>query len=226
MVNIMSLCLKVAVTALALLVSAQHSSAQSIPAVTPNALAAQLQANGIDTAPGSGKHQTLNCIRGSAKTDWAYHCVASLADGAAGVRATAVEIMIFNDSYDFASRDAQIKAAVVRLNGRWSLDYEPEMSIKGEGRTISLKGACHQSRGRANSPAYCLLPVARNVLIFSQIAPAEISSDQVTTSQNGESDSFEDMARAGTLASFGAVAVVKAQQVPDKINNASDSLLK
>jgi hypothetical protein len=226
MENIMPQSLMVAVTALALLVTAQSSSAQPIPAVTPNALAAQLQANGIDTAPGSGKRQALNCVRGSAKTDWAYHCVASLADGAPGMRATAVEIMIFNDSYDFASRDAQIKAAVVRLNGRWSLDYEPEMSIKGEGRTISLKGACHQSRGATNSPAYCLLPVARNVLVFSQVAPAQASSDEIATSQKGESDSFNDMANAGTLASFGAVAVVQAQQIPDKINNASDSLLK
>src|SRR5882757_3212189 len=160
MVNIMTPSLKVAVTALALLVTVQSSSAQPIPSVKPNALAAQLRADGIDIAPGSGKRQPLTCISGSARTDWAYHCVATLIDDVRGGKAATVEIMIFSDGYDFASRDAQIKAAVVRLNGRWSLDYEPEMSIKGEGRTISLKGACHQSRGRTNSPAYCLLPVA------------------------------------------------------------------
>ena len=197
-----------------------------MPFVASDALAAQLRADGIDTGPGSGKRQALNCIRGSAKNDWAYHCVATLVDTARGGRSATVEIMIFNDSYDFASRDAQIKAVVARLNGRWSLDYAPEIGINGEGRTISLKGACHQSRGRVNSPAYCLLPVTRNVLIFSQIAPAEASSEEVTTSQSGESDSFDDMVHGGTMASLGAVAVVKAQNAPDKINSASDSLIR
>jgi hypothetical protein len=224
--NAMHPSLKVPTVALALLLTAQSSSAQSIPFIAPDVLAAQLRADGIDAAPGSGKRQALNCIRSSGGNDWAYHCVATLVDTVRGGRPAAVEIMIFNDSYDFASRDAQIKALVTRSNGRWSLDYAPEIGIKGEGRTISLKGACHQSRGRANSPAYCLLPVASNVLIFSQAAPAEASSDEITTSQHGESDSFDDMAHAGTLASFGAVAVVKAQHGPDKINNASDSLIR
>ncbi len=219
--------LKVALVSSALLVAAQSSSAaQTIPFIAPEALAAQLRADGLDTVPGSGKRQTLDCIRGSSKDDWAYHCVAALVDSMRGGRPAAVEIMIFNDTYDFVGRDAQIKALVVHLNGRWSLDYAPEVGINGDGRKISLKGACHQSRGRPNSPAYCLLPVARNVLIFSQAAPAEASSDEITTSENGESDSFDDMAHAGTLASFGAVAVVKAQHGPDKINNASELLIK
>lgn len=218
--------LKVLAVACALLITTQSSRAQAIPFVPPDALAAQLRANGIDSAPGSGKQQALNCIRGSAKNDWAYHCVATLVDAVRGGRPAVVEIMIFNNSYDFASRDAQIKAVVARLNGRWSLDYASEIGINGEGRAISLKGACHQSRGQTNSPAYCLLPVASNVLIFSQAAPAEASSEEITTSQKGESDSFDDMAHAGTLASLGAVAVVKAQHAPDKINDASGSLIR
>jgi hypothetical protein len=222
----MHLSSKASAVALALLVTAQSSSAQPIPFIAPNLLEAQLRADGIDTAPGSGERQALNCIRGSARNDWAYHCVAALVDTARGGRSAAVEIMIFSDGYDFASRDAQIKALVTRLNGRWSLDYASEIVINGEGQKITLKGACHQSRGQENSPAYCLLPVARNVLIFSQAAPAEASSDVVTTSENGGSDSFDDMAHAGTLASLGAIAVVKARHGTDRINNASDSLIR
>ena len=154
----------------------------------------------------------MNCIPGPGGSDWAYHCVATLADSTRRDRTVALEIMIFNGGYDFAARDAQIKASVVRLGGRWSLDSQPDVSLKGEGRKISLQASCHQSRGQTNSPAYCLLPVARNVLIFSQVPPDEASSDRITTSQKGGSDSFDDMARAGSLASLGLVAVAKAQK--------------
>ena len=153
----------------------------------------------------------VNCIAGSGRSDWAYHCVATLADSERRGRTAAIEIMISNGSYDFAAKDAQIKASVARLGGRWSLDYQPEMSLNGEGRKISIKASCHQSRGQTNSPAYCLVSAAPNVLIFSQVAPRQASSDRITTSQNGGSDSFEDMARAGSLASLGAIAVAKAQ---------------
>jgi hypothetical protein len=137
-----------------------------------------------------------------------------------------VEIMIFNDAYDFARKDAELKAMVMRLNGEWSLDHEAGVSIKSEGRTISLTGDCHQSRGAVNSPAYCLLPVAPNVLVFSQVDPDEASSDHVTVNPNGGSDSSDDMAHASILASVGALTVVKAQQPKDDINHASDALLK
>jgi hypothetical protein len=135
-----------------------------------------------------------------------------MVDNARGGKTAAVEIMIFKGGYDFAARDAQIKASVARSGGRWSLDYQPEISLSGEGRKISLKGSCHQSRGKPNSPAYCLVAVARNVLIFSEVAPGQASSDQITTSTNGGSDSFDDMARAANLASLGAVAVATAQK--------------
>ena len=155
----------------------------------------------------------VNCIPGSGRSDWAYHCVAALADSAREGKTAAIEIMIFNGGYDFAGRDAQVKASVARLGGRWSLDYQPEIGLNGEGRKISLKASCHQSRGQSNSPAYCLLSAAPNVLIFSQVAPKQASSDRITTSQTGGSDSFDDMARAGSLASLGAIAVAKAQRV-------------
>ncbi|MEO7323557.1 MAG: hypothetical protein ABIW82_01875 [Dokdonella sp.] len=187
---------------------------------------AQLRANGIDPAMSFRSSQPINCMAGSADADVVYRCVAAMADSARSGKTAAVEILIFKDRYDFASRDAQIKAAVARLNGRWSLAYEPEVSVKGEGRTMSLNGSCHQSRGQTNSPAYCLLPVARNVLIFSQVAPAQARSDQITTSQNGEPDSFDDMAHAGTLATLGAIAVAKAQRAPDGINNASATFIR
>jgi hypothetical protein len=201
-------------TAAALLVAGQSVSAQLLPSVVPDALAGRLRADGIDPAIGFRMSRPVNCIPGAGGSDWAYHCVATLADSTRGERTVALEIMIFNGGYDFAARDAQIKASVVRLGGRWSLDTQPEVSLKGEGRKISLKASCHQSRGQTNSPAYCLLPVARNVLIFSQVPPGQGSSDRITTSENGGSDSFDDMGRAGSLASLGLVAVAKAQKAP------------
>jgi hypothetical protein len=190
----------------------QNSSAQTLPSIVPNALAARLRADGIDPAVGFRMSRPINCIPGSDGKDWAYHCVAAMVDNARGGKTAAVEIMIFKGGYDFAARDAQIKASVARSGGRWSLDYQPEISLSGEGRKISLKGSCHQSRGKPNSPAYCLVAVARNVLIFSEVAPGQASSDQITTSTNGGSDSFDDMARAANLASLGAVAVATAQK--------------
>lgn len=216
----------VAATALALLITTSGAFAQTIPSVVPDALAAQLQASGIDAAAGFAKGRALNCMRGSAKTDWAYHCVATFTDSARAGRVAPLEIMIFNNGYDFASKDAQIKAAVMRLNGLWSLDHESAVNIKNAEHAISLTATCHQSRGKANSPAYCLLPVAQNVLVFSQVWPAEPSSERITTDPNGGSDSFDDMARAGFLASLGALAVVKAQRPADTINHASEALLR
>jgi hypothetical protein len=196
--------------AAALFVASQSSSAQPLPPVAPKALAARLRADGIDQALGFRMSRPVNCIPGSGGSDWAYHCVATMADS--GRKTAAVEIMIFNGGYDFAARDAEVKASVARLGGRWSLDYQPEMSLNGEGRKISLKASCHQSRGKTNSPAYCLVAVAGNVLVFSQVAPNEASSDRITTSTNGGSDSFDDMARAGGLASLGATTVAAAQK--------------
>jgi hypothetical protein len=198
-------------TAAALLVTGQGASAQPLPSVVPDVLAERLRADGIDPAMGFRVSRPVNCIRASGGSDWAYHCVAALADSARRERTAAIEVMIFSGSYDFAAKDAQIKASVTRLGGRWSLDYKNEVSLNAEGRKISLIASCHQSRGQKNSPAYCLLPVARNVLIFTQVAPGEASSDRITTNTKGGSDSFDDMSRAGSLASLGAVAVAKAQ---------------
>ncbi|MEO8753557.1 MAG: hypothetical protein ABI624_12850 [Casimicrobiaceae bacterium] len=198
--------------AAALLVAGQGASAQQLASVVPNALAGRLRADGIEQAMGFRMSGPVNCISGAGGS--AYHCVATLADSARGGKTAALEIMIFNGGYDFAARDAQIKASVARLGGRWSLDFQPEITLDGEGRKISLKASCHQSRGQRNSPAYCLLSAASNVLIFSQVAPGQASSDRITTSQSGGSDSFDDMGRAGSLASLGAVAVAKAQAAP------------
>src|SRR5665213_170787 len=194
-----------------LLVAGQPSYAQPLPAFAPNALANALRTDGIDPAIGFRMSRPMNCIAGSSKNDWAYHCVATLTDTTHRNRTVALEIMIFNGGYDFAARDAQIKASVVRRGGRWSLDTQPDVSLKGETMKISLQASCHQSRGQTNSPAYTLLPVARNVLIFTQVPLAEASSDRVTTSPNG-ADSFDDIGHAGSLASMGLVAIAKFQK--------------
>lgn len=203
-----------------------HVSAQPLPAMPSDALAAHLKTHAIDAAIGFRADRPFNCMRGATGSDSAYHCVAAITDENRRGKIAALEIMIFNGAYDFAERNAEVKAAVARLNGRWSLDSDPEMSLNGDGRTISLKASCHQSRGRENGPAYCLLPVTRNVLVFTQVAPAQASTQAITTRANGEPDSFDDMTRAGNLASLGAVAVLGAEAKSDTINHASDALIK
>ena len=208
-------------TASALFIAGQAADAQPLPSFVPNTLAGALRADGIDPAAGFRMSRPMNCIAGSRGNDWAYHCVATMVDSTRRNATVALEIMIFNADYDFAARDAQIKASVVRMGGRWSLDSQQGVSIKGEGRNLALDASCHQSRGQKNSPAYCLLPVARNVLVFSQVPPAQPSTDRITTNPKGGSDSFDDMGRAGTLASLGLVAVAKAakaQQTGTKRN--------
>jgi hypothetical protein len=222
----MSRSIAAAIVLAATIAAVPRASSQSLAPVAPDALVAYLMSHGIDPAMGFRAERPINCMRGAAGSDSAYRCVVALADAERGGKSAALEIMIFNGTHDFADRNARVKAAVARLEGRWSLDYEPDLSLKAEGRTISLKAACHQSRGRANSPAYCLLPVTRNVLVFSQVAPAQASTQAITTSTKGEPDSFDDMARAGTLASLGAVAVASAQPKSDAINHASETLIR
>jgi hypothetical protein len=202
----------VTVGAVALLGGGQSAWAQPMASVTPNNLAGRLRTEGIAPAIGFQMSRPVNCMPGSGPDGAAYHCVAAMTDSARGGRTAALELMIFNGGYDFAARDAQVKAAVARMGGRWSLADQPEIGVNGGGRKISLKASCHQSRGSVNGPAFCLLPAAINVLIFSQVVPAQASSNQITTSQSGGSDSFDDMGRAASLASMGAIAVAKAQQ--------------
>ncbi len=213
--------------AVALLGGGRPASAQSLAPSRPDDLARALQAHGIEPAIDFRMSRPINCLNGGAQNDWLYHCVAALIDGARGGRTAALEVMIYKGGYNFASMDAQVKAAVGRMGGRWKLDYNPEMTVDGGGRRISLRASCHQSRGQPNSPAYCMTPVSSNVTIFSQVAPDQSSSDRVTTSTNGGPDSFDDMARAGQLASLGAIAVIKAQQgAPPSERGFSDSIFK
>ncbi len=199
-----------AVGTFAVLGSGQAASAQPLASVSPSALAGRLPTQGIDPAMGFRMSRPVTCMPGSSGDNSAYHCVAAIADSARGGKTAAIEFLIFNGGYDFAARDAQVKASIIRMGGRWSLDHESEVKLHGKELALAVTAACHQSRGQVNSPAYCLLPVAANVLIFSQVPPAQASSDSVSTSENG--GSFDDMARAGNLASLGALAVVKALQ--------------
>ena len=124
-----------------------------------------------------------------------------------------LEYMIFNTSPDFRNEDAGVKAAVTRMGGRWSLNYQPNISLTGSaGEKIVFTTACHQSRGRPNGNAYCLLQASANVLVFTQVAPAQRASDSVTTSTGNGSDSFDDMAHATNLAVQGGIVVAKAQK--------------
>ena len=55
----------------------------------------------------------------------------------------------------------------------------------------------------------CLLPVAANVIVIAQTRPRSASTSRFTTSPNGGSDSFDDVAHAAQLAVVGAIPVAE-----------------
>jgi hypothetical protein len=121
--------------------------------------------------------------------------------------------MVFNTPPNFRNEDARVKAAVTNMGGRWSLDYQPNISLTGgDGEKIVFTTACHQSRGRPNGEAYCLLQASANVLVFAQVAPAQGTSDSFTMNTGNGSDSFDDMAHASNLAVQGGIVIAKAQK--------------
>jgi hypothetical protein len=178
---------------------------------TPQTMADKLAASGIDEAMGFTVTRPMVCNRGSGETDWAFHCPIGLADAERDGRAAALEVMIFDHDVDLAAQDAKIKTAVAQLHGRWSLDDEPDVTLTNNktGEKLKLQTECHQSRGQANSDAFCLLQASSQVLVFTQVTPAQPSSDSITVGEG--SDSFVDTRHAADLATLGAIAVAKAQ---------------
>lgn len=183
---------------------------QTIPTLAPDRLAARLRTATIEPGSGFRASRQTTCIPHRPGSDWAYHCVTPMADAARGGRTAALEIMIFDRGYSVAGEDAKLQAAVARMPGRWALSYQTHTTLSGKGREISLHGLCRQSRGAPNSPAFCLLPVTANVLVFTQVAPAQPRSDSVTTGSGAGGDSFADMDHAGHLATIGATMVAEA----------------
>jgi hypothetical protein len=204
------------------------ASAGPIAPSEADALARTLQTRGIQPAAGFKISRPMDCRVGGAGEDWSYHCVVALTDSARAGRTAALEIMIFKTGYDFAGEDSRVKAAVARLNVRWKLDEQVDVSLNDGAQRIPLKASCHQARGQTNGLAYCLLPLSSNVLVFSQAPPKQAGSDQVTTSTNGGADSFEDMQHAAQLASLAAIAVAKAKQgaPPPSNGGLSDSIFR
>ena len=200
---------KLSVAVLAL-VAGSAADAQLLPAVAPDALAARLKAGGVETAMGFRMHGPMQCKSGSASADWAYRCTAAMADAARGGRIAGLEFMIYRKGYSFAKIAAEIKASVAPFGARWKLEYQPRITISGNGRSTSVKGQCYQGRGTRNTSAYCLTPLGQNITLFTFVEAAEASSNSITTSQNGGHDSFDDMAHSGALASLGAITVAKA----------------
>lgn len=178
---------------------------------TPQALADKLAASGIDEAMGFTVTRPMACNKGGGSDDWAFHCTVGLADAARDGRLAALEVMIFDHDVDLDAKDARIKSAVTALSGRWSIDSVPDVTLTDNktGAKLALQTKCHQSRGQANSDAYCLLQASSQVLVFTEVTPAHTASDSITVGEG--SDSFEDTRHAADLATLGAIAVAQAQ---------------
>ncbi len=198
--------------AISLFAVAQSSSAQPMAPSAPDALVRALQSQGIKPDIGFTMSRPANCRRGAPADAWAYHCVMALADSGRGGRTAALEVMIFKSGYDFAREDDRVKAAVAQVRSRWKVDEVIDVSVEWRRQKIALKASCHQALGPRNGLAYCLLPLSRNVLVFTQALPERVGTDQIVTSVNGGPDYSDDMRHAAGLASLASIAVAKAQQ--------------
>jgi hypothetical protein len=184
---------------------------QTETSATPQSIADKLAASGIDEAMGFSVNRPMACNAGGSSADWAFHCTVGLADSERSGRQAALEVMIFDHAVDLATKDAKIKDAVAAMNGRWSLDDTPDVTLTNNktGEKLKLETVCHQSRGSTNGDAYCLLQATSRVLVFTEVSPAQAASDSVTVGEG--SNSFEDTRHAADLATLGAIAVEKTQ---------------
>jgi hypothetical protein len=145
----------------------------------------------------------LACEPAGKDDEGTVRCHASFADDQRHGQPAFVEIQLFDRDVPFAQRDKPLKDHVAGLSGRWSLDIDPDITVtrKSTGVKTKLDGACHQSLGHANSPAFCAILFTPRIFIISGVKPAHSSSTSVTMAPgDGPDPNAQDINHAKELA--------------------------
>ena len=190
---------------------AATGAASADPPQSAQALANILAKSGIEAGSGFKVTRAMTCGKGRDPQDPSLHCTTFLADAGRGGRPAYLEIMVFDRATDFEARAEKIKAAV-EVSGRWTIEWQPDVTLSNSktGGSLKLPAHCYQARGDNNGDAFCLIQASNHALAFAQVKPAHPSSDSISVGKG--STSYEDTEHASDLAIRGAIAVAKASK--------------
>jgi hypothetical protein len=94
-----------------------------------------------------------------------------------------VDIQLYDHDVTFAAEDAPVSAHIDALHGEDTITDNPSFTkTTKSGHKVKLDTACHQARGRQNSPAYCTIMPNSRVMVITGVRPLHAASHGMTVS--------------------------------------------
>ena len=180
------------------------------PVSAAQGLADKLTAKSVDTDTtfSPGRAGTA-CFQPNAADHWAIRCHVQFVDTARDGNDAGLDFLIYASDVSFAAEDAGMIADATRVQGRWHINEQPEVSITGpDAQKHEYKLDCRQALGNPNQLAVCMVQAAPRILVVSEVLPAQPSTESVSLNDTS-SDTFQDIDHAIKLAIHGAIHVLK-----------------
>ena len=183
------------------------ADAQTLPIVSPSALANHIGVRGMPTLYGFRIPKVV-CGPGRAAdraggVQYAYACGGYVNDAARPGKKNTVIVAIYNGRVDFARQAAFLRSRVDASPNRWKVHTEQDVGFTVRGRRFAFKASCHQALGVRNGPASCALQIAANVTVIATAAAKRPSTAAIGTG------SYDDIQDAAAVLAAGAIPVAE-----------------
>jgi len=163
--------------------AAQTSApAMTYPATYSGKTARRLVEGDFVAPQGYSIQQKLACQRPTNGESWGMMCRAVLNDPKRGGQPAIVQIQLYDQPVDFATAEQPFNDHVSSLHADATMLSDPTVTKQlAGGGEARVHTACHQGRGKRNSPAYCaFMPPVNQALLVVGVKPlkqADASDD-------------------------------------------------